>query len=78
MVFFGINMPLRDPSMPILHTTRWILHDNSWARVLSQIIFELHLKIIEHVLKYVAHRILSTVLKYALRIFELLGPVVPK
>ena len=27
-----------------------------------------------HVLKYITHRILSTVLKYALRIFELTGP----
>ena len=37
-------------------------------------IFELHLKIIEHVLKYVMHRMPSMVLKYALRIFELPGP----
>ena len=36
--------------------------------------FELHLKIVEHVLKYVTHRMLSTVLKYVLRIFELPGP----
>ena len=37
-------------------------------------IFESHLKIIEHVLKYVTHCMLSTVLKYVLRIFELPGP----
>ena len=44
------------------------------TRVLSLTIFELHLKIVEHVLKYVTHHMLSTVLKYALRIFELPGP----
>ena len=42
--------------------------------MLSLRIFELHIKIVEHVLKYVTHCMLSTVLKYALRIFELPGP----
>ena len=51
-----------------------MLHDNSWACVLSLRIFKLLLKIVEHILKYVTHRMLSTVLKYVLRIFELLDP----
>ena len=46
--------------------------------MLSRRIFKLHLKIVEHVLKYVTHHMLSTVLKYALRIFELPGPGVTR
>ena len=32
--------------------------------------FELHLKMFEHILKYVSHHMLGTVLNSALRIFE--------